>query len=176
MPVAVTLWYMSMDIAVMLTGGEYDYEFRAFFSMWFGLLTIFLAFWVDVRSRNTADYAFWLYLFGVIAFWSGLTMQRSDSELGKFMYFCINLGLIGFGAVLNRRVFVVFGALGCAGYFEHLASSIFEDSWLFPIALTVIGLLIVYLGVIWQSNEVMITTRVRKILPAELQELLSERV
>ena len=45
MPVAVTLWYMSMDFSVMLTGGEYDYEFRAFFSIWFGLLTIFLAFW-----------------------------------------------------------------------------------------------------------------------------------
>lgn len=140
-----------------------------------GLLTIFNAFWVDIRSRNTADYAFWLYIFGVIAFWCGLTMQHSDSELGIFMYFCINLGLIGIGAVLDRRVFVVFGTLGCAGYCEHLASSILEDSWLFPIALTVIGLLVAYLGVVWQRNEVMITTRVRKILPAELRELLSQR-
>ena len=176
MPVAVTLWYMSMDMAVMLAGGQYDFEFRAFFSIWFGLLTILIAFWVDVRTRKTGDYAFWLYLFGVVTFWCGLTMQDSDSELSKFLYFCINLLLIGAGAVLVRRVFVVFGALGCAGYFAHLASSIFRDSWLFPIALTVIGLSIVYSGIVWQKHEEAITRRMRGVLPAALRELLSERI
>ena len=172
MPVAVTLWYMSMDLAVMLTGGKYEHEFRAFFSMWFGLVTILIAFWVDVRSRKTGDYAFWLYIFGVLAFWGGLTMQHSDSELTKFLYFCINLLMIGIGALLVRRVFVVFGALGCAGYFGHLASTIFEDSWLFPIALTMIGLAIIYLGIIWQRHEASITQTIQRILPAELRELL----
>lgn len=175
MPVAVTLWYMSMDFAVMLTGGANDYEFRAFFSMWFGLLTILLAVWVDIRSRKTGDYAFWLYIFGVIAFWCGLSMQHSDSEFSKFIYCCINLGLIGVGAVLVRRVFVVFGVLGCAGYLEHLASTIFEDSWLFPITLTVLGLSIVYLGILWQRHEEVITRRIRGVLPVALQELLAER-
>lgn len=176
MPIAVTLWYMSMDVAAMLTGGEADYIFRAFVSMWFGLVIMLLAFWVDIRSRNSEhDYAFWLYLFGVMAFWCGLSLQESDSELSRFLYFCINLGLIGTGAILVRRVFVVFGALGCAGYLEHLASTIFENSWLFPITLTAIGLGIVYLGIIWQRNETLITQRTRALLPVALQELLAER-
>ena len=175
MPVAVTLWYMSMDMAAMLTGGEADYEFRAFVSMWFGLLTMLIAFWVDIRSRRSADYAFWLYIFGVMAFWGGLSLQYSDSEISKFIYFCINLGLMGIGAILVRRVFVVFGVLGCAVYFEHLASTIFRDSWLFPVALTLIGLAIVYLGIIWQRNEQAITRNIRRLLPGELQELLAER-
>ena len=176
MPVAVTLWYMSMDVADMLTGGESDYIFHAFVSMWFGLLIMLLAFWVDIRSRKSEhDYAFWLYLFGVMAFWCGLSLQDSDSELSKFLYFCINLGLIGTGAILVRRVFVVFGALGCAGYLEHLASTIFENSWLFPITLTAIGLGIVYLGIIWQRNEALITQKTRGLLPVALQELLAER-
>ena len=175
MPVAVTLWYMSMDMAAMLTGGEADYEFRAFVSMWFGLLTMLIAFWVDIRSRRSADYAFWLYIFGVMAFWGGLSLQHSDSELSKFIYFCINIGLIGIGAVLVRRVFVVFGVLGCAVYFEHLASSIFENSWLFPVALTLTGLAIVYLGIVWQRNEQAITRNIRRLLPVELRELLAER-
>jgi len=176
MPVAVTLWYMSMDVADMLTGGEADYIFHAFVSMWFGLLIMLLAFWVDIRSRKSEhDYAFWLYLFGVMAFWCGLSLQESDSELSKFLYFCINLGLIGTGAILVRRVFVVFGALGCAGYLEHLASTIFENSWLFPITLTAIGLGIVYLGIIWQRNEALITQKTRGLLPVALQELLAER-
>jgi uncharacterized membrane protein len=50
MPIAVTLWYVSMDMADMLTGGNTDYEFKAFVSMWFGLLTTLIAFWVHVRS------------------------------------------------------------------------------------------------------------------------------
>jgi len=173
MPIAVTLWYMSMDMADMLTGGAADFEFNAFVSLWFGLLTTLIAFWVDIRSRQAGDYAFWLYLFSVMAFWCGLSMQHSDSELAKFIYFLTNLGLIGISAVLVRRVFVVFGALGCAGYLEHLASSIFEDSWLFPIALTAIGLGIVYLGSLWQRHKPLITARMQALLPGELRELLA---
>lgn len=175
MPIAVTLWYMSMDFAAMLTGGVYEYEFYADFSMWFGLITILIAFWVDIRSRKVGDYAFWLYIFGVIAFWCGLSMQGSDDQLSRFIYFCINLFLICAGAALFRRVFVVFGVLGSAGYLGYLASDIFEDSWLFPIALTVIGLSIVYLGIVWQKKEESITNKIRRILPLELRELLSNR-
>ncbi len=175
MPIAATLWYLSMDMADMLTGGDADIEFKAFVSLWFGLLTTLIAFWVDIRSRRTGDYAFWLYLFGVLAFWCGLTMQHSDNELSKFLYFLTNLGLIGCGAVLVRRVFVVFGALGCAGYLEHLASSIFQDSWLFPFALTAIGLGIIYLGILWQRHEAKITGKVQSLLPQALRELLAAR-
>ena len=175
MPVAVTLWYMSMDIAAMLAGDNADLEFRASVSLWFGLLMTAIAFWVDMRSRSSADYAFWLYLFGVLAFWCGLSLQHSDSELAKFVYFLINLGLIATGALLVRRIFVVCGALGCAGYLQHLASAVFADSWLFPVALTGIGLGIIYLGIAWQRNEPSITRVMRRVLPAAVQELLAAR-
>ena len=94
MPIAVTLWYMTMDITAIIAEGDITWELRKLVSMYSGLLVVGLAFWVDFRSRNKADYAFWLYLFGVIAFWSGLTLQESDSELSKFLYFLINLVLI----------------------------------------------------------------------------------
>jgi hypothetical protein len=175
MPVAVTLWYMSMDIAAMLAGGNADLQFRASVSLWFGLLITAIAFWVDMRSRSSADYAFWLYIFGVLAFWCGLSLQQSDSELAKLLYFSINLGLIAIGALLVRRVFVICGALGSAGYLEHLASAIFADSWLFPVALTAIGLGIIYLGIVWQRNEQSITVVTRRILPSTVQELLAAR-
>ena len=79
------------------------------------------------------------------------------------------------GAVLNRRVFVVFGGLGAAVYFGHLAADVFEDSWLFPVALTAIGLLIIYLGIVWQKHEQAITRQLRSVLPAVLRELLEAR-
>ena len=60
-------------------------------------------------------------------------------------------------------------------YLGHLASGIFEDSWLFPIALTAIGPGIVYLGILWQRHEVQITGRVQALLPQALRELLAAR-
>ena len=175
MPIAVTLWYMSMDVAVMIMGDEYDFEFRALVSMYFGLLMILVAFWVDFRSGEKADYAFWLYIFGVMAFWGGMTGQQSDSELSKFVYFCINLFMIAMGVVMIRRVFVVFGAIGACLYLGHLAWDVFEDSWLFPIALTAIGLFIIYLGVLWQKNERALTEKSRAMLPRPLKEFLESK-
>ena len=176
MPIAVTLWYMTMDITAILSDGDITWELRSLVSMYTGLLMIALAFWVDIRSRHSADYAFWIYIFGVIAFWGGLSAQDSDSELSKFIYFCINLLMIGVGVLLIRRVFVVFGALGSSGYLAYLASDVFSDSWLFPIALTAMGLGIVYLGIIWQKHEKVITEKTRALLPQPLQELLDSKL
>ena len=181
MPIAVTLWYISMDVVMLIIDQDdiwnsHTWEFRAKVSMYFGILMTLLAFWVDIRSRHTADYAFWLYLFGVIAFWGGLSSQHSDSELSKFLYFCINLAMVGLGALLVRKVFVIFGALGSCFYLGHLASNVFKDSWLFPIALTAIGLGVVYAGIWWQKNEAKITRKARHVLPKPLQELLDKKL
>ncbi|MDN7137356.1 DUF2157 domain-containing protein [Pseudidiomarina sp. 1ASP75-14] len=175
MPIAVTLWYMTMDITAMISGGDVSWELRKLVSLFSGLLMIGLAFWVDIRSHKKADYAFWIYIFGVLAFWGGLSLQSSDSELSKFIYFCINLLMIGVGVLLVRRVFVVFGAIGSACYLGYLAFDVFEDSWLFPIALTVVGLGIIYLGILWQKHEKTITQKSRSLLPAPLREMLEAK-
>lgn len=175
MPIAVTLWYMSMDITDMIAQGDVTWHLRKLVSMYSGLLMIGLAFWVDIRSRGKGDYAFWIYIFGVIAFWGGLSSQNSNDELSKFFYFCINLLMIGVGVLLVRRVFVVFGALGSCGYLGYLAADVFEDSLLFPIALTAIGLGIIYIGILWQKHEQTITQKSRLLLPAALRELLEAK-
>lgn len=178
MPVAVTLWYASMDFAAMIAGSGhefYDFKYRALITMYFGIAMIVFALYVDFRSKSREDYAFWLYLFAVLAFWGGLTSQNSDNEFSKFLYCCINIGLIAMGAVLLRRVFVVFGAIGVCCYLGHLSFSVFKDSFLFPIALSAIGFIIIYLGVLWQKNETKISQNLRQFLPSGVQEILKER-
>jgi len=176
MPVAVTLWYMSMDLTPFLFHDEdLTWKLRELVSLWFGLLIVLLAFWVDVRTRHDKDYAFWLYLFGVIVFWGGLSMMHSDSELNKFIYLCINLAMIAAGAMLSRRVFAVFGGLGAAGYLGHLAYDVFKDSMIFPFVLTVIGLGVIYLGIIWQRHEEAISSKLRELLPLPVKELIEKR-
>lgn len=176
MPIAVTLWYMSMDVAQMLTAQHYDFEFRMQITMLFGAVMTLIAFWVDIRSAHKADYAFWLYLFGVLAFWCGMTAQSSDSELSKFIYCLINVAMIVIGVALVRRIFVICGALGVCFYFGYLAFDVFENSWLFPIVMTVMGLAVIYLGVLWQKNEQRITQSVRAKLPKPIQHMLTAKL
>lgn len=42
----------------MITGGGSGYELRALVSMYFGLVIVLLAFWVDFRAKGKADYTF----------------------------------------------------------------------------------------------------------------------
>ena len=65
--------------------------------------------------------------------------------------------------------------MGVCFYLGHLAHQVFEDSWLFPMALTAIGLGIICLGVLWQKHEDGITQRVRQILPPALQTYLEAK-
>jgi hypothetical protein len=178
MPIAVTLWYTSMDLTPFLFGGDSSEFFSdrgKLVSMYFGLAMTVLAFLVDVRSGKTKDFAFWLYLFGVLAFWGGLSSMHSDSELNKFIYCCVNLLMIAIGATLSRRVFAVFGAFGVAFYLGHLSHTIFKDSMFFPVALTAIGLAIIGAGVYWQRHEAAIGERLRSFLPPSTHDLFARR-
>jgi hypothetical protein len=176
MPVAVTVWYMSMDIAnaLMQTDG-FDWQFSRDVSVVFGIATIAVAMWVDVRTRMShhiewrQDFAFWLYLFGATMFWCGLSLQDSNSEVGKFLYALLNVALVMGGAAIGRRVFTVYGALGVSMYLGHLSYQVFRNSMMFPFALTLIGLGMVWLGVLWQRNEAAINARLARHVPAGLR-------
>jgi len=183
MPIAGTLWYMSMDLARLLTPcGSDDYACGGLWSQYktisalFGLIVLLLALAVDLHTRRARregrDYAFWLYLAGLMAFWGGLSAMNSNSEWSKFGYFCINLLLIATGAILSRRAFAVFGGIGVAGYLGYLAWNVFKDSLVFPFVLTLIGFAIIGLGILWQRNERTITQRLHTLLPLAWQETL----
>lgn len=174
MPVGVIAWYLSMDLVPLLFHDlDHDWELRRLTTLYMGIVTTLIAFWVDVRSGRKRDYAFWLYLFGVLMFWCGLSTMQSDSELNKFLYCLINLAMIAIAGVLRRRVFAVFGAFGVAGYLFHLAE-IFADSLLFPVALGAIGIGIVMAGVWWQRHEQRIQAALLGILPRPVRALVEQ--
>ena len=57
MPIAVTLWYMNMDVANALWSdvGTWDWNFVRDVSLVFGIATVFIAMWVDVRCRRATE-------------------------------------------------------------------------------------------------------------------------
>lgn len=187
LPIAVTLWYMSMDVAAFLAQdldgwfSEAGWKLRATVSMLFGAAMVGIALWIELRQYagqgrlDRRDFAFWLYVVGVLTFWGGLSSQDSGSEFGKLIYCAINVGLILLGAALARRVFVVFGAFGVMGYIGYLSYKVFADSLLFTVVLGALGIAIVYAGLWWSRHESRLHAQLSALLPAPLRRAIAAR-
>ena len=170
-PIAFSLWYMSMDLTPILVSSRYfDWSQRLWVSAVFGAFVLIAAYIVDRRTEE--DYAFWLYLFGLMAFWCGLSLMNSHSEAGKFVYCMVNVGLMVLSVLLGRKAFIIFGSLGVFGYLGHLSWTVFKDSMMFPFVMTLIGIFVIFLGVKYQRNEKKITDAVIRLIPPGLKPLL----
>jgi len=170
-PIAFVLWFMSMDVVPLLFHVQpWEGDIARRVSIVFGLAMIFVAFQVDHRTDE--DYAFWLYLFGMVAFWSAVTSMNSGSEVKRLLYCAMNLGLVIGSVLLRRRVFLVFGALGVNLYLGDLAWRVFESSVMFPFVLTLLGLAIIAAAVQYQRHRVAIELRVEGWVPLWVRDLL----
>ncbi len=170
MPIAVALWFMSMDLSEWFHGDVFTWEQRQTVSLWFGLGLLLVFVLIDGRTRR--DYAFWGYLAGLLAFWGGLTSMNSDSEVGKALYCLVNLGLMLVAVLLRRPMFMVFGALGVAAYLGYLSYEVFAESLLFPLVLSLIGAAVIGLGLLYQKHRERLSEKLRAALPASLVEWL----
>ena len=169
-PLAFSLWYMSMDLTPILFGkDDFTFDERKIVSCIFGFIVLVLSYFVDKKYKDI-DFAFWTYLYGMLAFWGGLSLMDSTSEINKFIYCLLNILFIVAAVYLRRKVFLVFGTLGVLGYISHLAWKVFKDSYAFPLILAVLGLLIVFLGVKYQKNKVQFESFIEKHLPTFLMK------
>ena len=169
--IAFALWFMSMDLTPWIFGGSnFDWETRRKVSLWFGLGVIAVAWIVDYRGRG-ADFAFWLHLFGLMAFWGAISATQSSDELGKALYCLLNVGLLLLAVFLMRRAYAVFGALGICAYLEHLAEVVFKNSLWFPFALSLIGIAVIALGLLYHRKQEAIAAWFTAHLPASLLRL-----
>lgn len=168
--ISATLWYLSMDLAQLLFRVSiYEFVPAANFTMYFGLGILAFAFYMDIKhSTEKKDNAFWLYLFGVMAFWGGLSSHPSSTELAAFLYCMINVLLLLISVYLDRRVFAVFGSIGVLAYLSHLARIVFPDSYFFPIVLAFLGILIILAASQLAKVERKLENWMKPYLPHEL--------
>jgi hypothetical protein len=167
---ALALWFLSMDLAQWIAGKPHDWETARQMSIWFGLGVIVAAMLVNARQRS-GDFAYWLYLFGVIAFWGGITAAADGGALERTLYCAMNVAFLFIAVFLGRQAFAVFGAIGIAIYLGDLANRVFKDSMLFPFALSLIGIAIIALGLWYYRRQDAINAWFDGALPAPLRRL-----
>jgi hypothetical protein len=168
---AIALWFMSMDLAPWIAGMENaDFETRRQLSIWFGATMLVVAYIID-RTQRTGDFAFWLYLFGMIAFWGGITATSGGTVLQKAIYCGFNVALLFAAVFLARRVFAVFGVIGISFYLGDLANHMFKDSLMFPFALSLIGVAVIAAGLLYYRNQDRLTAWFDETLPEGVKRL-----
>ncbi len=169
--IAVALWFMSMDLTPWIFDVDhFSFEMRREVSVWFGLAVLTVAWIVDYRSRS-GDFAFWLHLFGLMAFWGGITASESATELGRAVYCLFNAGLLFLAVILTRRAYAVFGTFGITLYLGHLANVVFKDSLLFPFALSMIGIAVIAAGLFYHRKQEAISAWLSAHLPEAVLRL-----
>ena len=153
---AHAMWFLAMDIGALLVGPSGDvqanWQLRQQITVGVGLAMVAAGYLLERRTEQ--DYSFWLYLFGLLGFTGGLSLMRSHSEVAAFLgYFLPHLAMIPLSVHLNRKVFLVFGALGVYAYLGHLAFRVFPDAWAFPIVLGLAGLSLILATVLVQKHR-----------------------
>ncbi|HBB96018.1 MAG TPA: DUF2157 domain-containing protein [Blastocatellia bacterium] len=155
-PMAFCFWFLSMDLAAfILKQNSLDSNAGKWISVAVGLFIMLLGFALErtlhTKENRIGDYAFWCYMFGLMAFWGALTSMDSGSEARRFLYLLVNVGLVALAIWLNRTVFLVFGGMGIYIYLGHLAWTVFKDSFFFPFVLALFGLILI-LGTVFGQH------------------------
>jgi hypothetical protein len=142
--IAFWSWFLSMDLTRWITQSPtwtWGYQ-EQLVSTLMGLAMLVLGMFLQRRTRQ--DYSLWFYTFGHLI----VLTHLSSLMLGKgvmlgLLYLVVYLSFVVASVWLQRRVFLVFGAIGCYGYTSFLAFDVFEGSSSFVLALGSIGLLVI---------------------------------
>ncbi len=164
--VAFSLWFVSMDLTPWLMQREiFTWEQQSTVSLYIGLVIIGVAWLIDLREWHNGDFAFWIHLSGLMAFWSGLTTHYYGAGSLNALYLVINIGLVLMSIFLMRRAYAVFGSIGVTLYLGYLSADIFRNSILFPFALSGIGVALIVFGLMFNKYGPQLASAMRQFLP-----------
>jgi hypothetical protein len=150
-PAAYAIWYMSMDATGLVFGKHWNWRQECIISVIFGVGMLAISYLIDRKTE--LDYSFWGYLFGLMTFTGGLSLMGGGTPLTKLGYCLIHVALIVLSLVLQRRVFLVFGAIGVFTYLCDEAYTYFRNSVAFPFVLSGIGVLLIVGAMKFKKNE-----------------------
>jgi hypothetical protein len=107
----------------------------------------------------------------MLAFWGAVSATSGGGPLAKALYCAMNVALLFVAVFIGRRVYAVFGVIGIAGYLGMLANDVFRDSLLFPFALSLIGVAVIAVGLLYYRHQDRIAAWLDRTLPSPVKRL-----
>jgi hypothetical protein len=107
---------------------------------------------IYLQRKTAKDYSFWFYLFGhilIFGFLSSLALEKGG--ILELVYITVYLLFVIASVWLQRRIFLVFGAMGIYSYLSYLAFQVFDSALGFIFSLGGIGLIIILSAVGYQK-------------------------
>lgn len=128
MPISFCLWYLTMDITEYFYGKNFSFKERAKTSVGSGFVMILFGLFLEFVVQPSTDFSFWIYLFGLIAFWFGLTFMGEGKPVGRFIYSVIQIVLIlvSHPSLLDRYMFCFWGGIGMFSVYTVMVRSLFD--------------------------------------------------
>jgi hypothetical protein len=159
-----TAWFLSMDLTELILGSSsYNQAFggtRKWVSIVIGVIMISIGRLLNRKSEE--DYSLWLFIYGALILTTSTAFLWLNNEFNALLYLILHIILVFMSIRWQRASLMVFGALGIYIYLGHLAWDIFKNSPFFPIALALIGLLMILGTVSFQRNKVRLTGFITK--------------
>jgi hypothetical protein len=107
----------------------------------------------------------------MLAFWGAVSWASGGTALDKALYCAMNVLLLFVAVFLDRRVYAVFGVIGISFYLGDLANRVFRNSLLFPFALSLIGVGVIAVGLLYYRHQAAIATWLATKLPPAVKRL-----
>ena len=168
LPVAVTLWYIGLDLTAGASTGV-SYRTQSLYTLAYGAALLGLAWHVQRRqSVPERDFAYWLWMFGALTFWHALALVCWPPTGWRYaLYGVVNLAMVITGALVQRRVLTVLGALGAISYLGYLSLQVFGNRIAFPLVMLLLGSVVIVLALRWPSIEAALRAQlVRRAQPS----------
>lgn len=144
-PCAVAGWFLTMDLAAALTGGDLDDFALAPLSAVVTALLIAAA--VALDRAGLRPEAFWIHLSGLMSLVWTIGRVDVDTDGRMTLIGVAGAASVAAGVVLSRRLHLTFGALLSFVALSYLAFEVFGGSPAFALALAGLGVATVLGGI-----------------------------
>ena len=168
--ISFALWFMSMDIVpIIYSENSISWTNRSDISQIFGIAMVIVAYFLDLKSKKR--YSFWLYLFGLITITSGFSVFYNRDTAALAILLAVHVCMIFLSLFLEQPVFIVFGMIGITEFLMRISYIWFKDSPVFPFLLTIIGMFLIFSGIVYQKNRIKIDSAIVKRIPKSIRWL-----
>ena len=117
-----------------------------------GAAMLMIAFAVDRRDADRADFAYWPYVVGVVISLISISLLWDRYQVVRHIVPVAGLLLIAASLTLRRVIVLAFGGVLVYAYLSWLAFDLFRSSTMFPIVLATLGLSII-LAAVWLQRS-----------------------